>query len=240
MQFAEGVVLGTNSRSTTGLYITNRVTDKLTPICDCVFWPLFMTVFSAATQAQQLIYPGSSWWSHLISLVSTALSWMSLCWYTRQPASLRKCVIDTKKTWWQKSSLLAGTPKKGAGVLSAYGEYDSTTVLCHWGLQELLFLWLCQCYLLGRHDQGRMPAVYCQCFHFGHGAGWFQWRGYPPGSHWGIRGRVAGTSSRPESQIHQCHFTTSLNPEILRYNKRHPILLQNSINSLSVRKKKGT
>lgn len=37
MQFAEGVVLGTNSRSTTGLYITNRVTDKLTPIHDRIF-----------------------------------------------------------------------------------------------------------------------------------------------------------------------------------------------------------
>uniref|UniRef100_A0A452DK55 Proteasome endopeptidase complex n=1 Tax=Capra hircus TaxID=9925 RepID=A0A452DK55_CAPHI len=33
MQFAEGVVLGTDCRSTTGSYITYRVSDMLTPIC---------------------------------------------------------------------------------------------------------------------------------------------------------------------------------------------------------------
>lgn len=46
------------------------------------------------------------------------------------------------------------------------------------------------------------------------------------------RSRVAGTFGRPDPQIHHCHFTTYLNPGILRYNKKHPILTQNSINSL--------
>ena len=36
---------------------------------------------------------------------------------------------------------------------------------------------------------------------------------------------------------HPCLFTTSLNPGVLRYSKRHPILTQNSMNSLSKRKK---
>ncbi|KAI3636680.1 hypothetical protein MIR68_002286 [Amoeboaphelidium protococcarum] len=37
VQFADGVVFGADSRTTTGSYIANRVTDKLTPIHDHVF-----------------------------------------------------------------------------------------------------------------------------------------------------------------------------------------------------------
>ena len=37
MQFDGGMVLGADSRTTTGSYIANRVTDKLTPIHDRIF-----------------------------------------------------------------------------------------------------------------------------------------------------------------------------------------------------------
>ena len=37
VQFDGGVVLGADSRTTTGSYIANRVTDKLTPIHDRIF-----------------------------------------------------------------------------------------------------------------------------------------------------------------------------------------------------------
>ncbi|EGV93933.1 Proteasome subunit beta type-6 [Cricetulus griseus] len=37
VQFNGGVVLGADSRTTTGSYIANRVTDKLTPIHDRIF-----------------------------------------------------------------------------------------------------------------------------------------------------------------------------------------------------------
>jgi len=37
VQFADGVVIGADSRTTTGAYIANRVTDKLTPITDRIY-----------------------------------------------------------------------------------------------------------------------------------------------------------------------------------------------------------
>ena len=37
VQFASGVVIGADSRTTTGSYIANRVTDKLTPIHDRIY-----------------------------------------------------------------------------------------------------------------------------------------------------------------------------------------------------------
>ena len=37
VQFDGGVVLGADSRATTGSYIANRMTDKLTPIHDRIF-----------------------------------------------------------------------------------------------------------------------------------------------------------------------------------------------------------
>lgn len=37
VEFAGGVVLGADSRTTTGSYIANRVTDKLTPIHDLIY-----------------------------------------------------------------------------------------------------------------------------------------------------------------------------------------------------------
>ena len=37
VEFADGVVIGADSRTTTGSYIANRVTDKLTPITDKIY-----------------------------------------------------------------------------------------------------------------------------------------------------------------------------------------------------------
>ena len=37
VEFNEGVVIGADSRTTTGSYIANRVTDKLTPLHDNVY-----------------------------------------------------------------------------------------------------------------------------------------------------------------------------------------------------------
>ena len=230
MQFAEGVVLGTDSRSTTGLYITNRVTDKLTPICDCVF-----CCHSGSAADTQAVADGVTYQLrfHSIELNEPLLVYTA--------ASLFK-----EMCYWYQEDLMAEiitagwNPQEGEQVYSVpMGSMIVQQSFATGGSRcSCFFGCVSATYREGMTEEECLPAVHCQCFHFGHGAGWFQWRGYLPGSHWGIRGRVAGTSGRPESQIHQCHFTTSLNPEILRYNKRHPILLQNSINSLSVRKKK--
>lgn len=37
VQFEGGVILGADSRTTTGSYIANRVTDKLTPLHDLIY-----------------------------------------------------------------------------------------------------------------------------------------------------------------------------------------------------------
>ena len=37
VKFNGGVVLGADSRTTTGSYIANRVTDKLTPVHDLIY-----------------------------------------------------------------------------------------------------------------------------------------------------------------------------------------------------------
>lgn len=37
VEFDKGVVIGADSRTTTGSYIANRVTDKLTPLHDRIF-----------------------------------------------------------------------------------------------------------------------------------------------------------------------------------------------------------
>jgi 20S proteasome subunit beta 1 len=37
VQFADGVVIGADSRTTTGSYVANRVTDKLTQIHDRIY-----------------------------------------------------------------------------------------------------------------------------------------------------------------------------------------------------------
>ncbi|KAJ3057620.1 Proteasome subunit beta type-1, partial [Rhizoclosmatium hyalinum] len=37
VQYADGVIVGADSRTTTGSYIANRVTDKLTPVHDRIF-----------------------------------------------------------------------------------------------------------------------------------------------------------------------------------------------------------
>ncbi|KAG5456002.1 MAG: low molecular mass poly protein 2 [Olpidium bornovanus] len=37
VEFRGGVVIGADSRTTTGSYIANRVTDKLTPVHDRIF-----------------------------------------------------------------------------------------------------------------------------------------------------------------------------------------------------------
>ncbi|XP_077998324.1 proteasome subunit beta type-6-like [Glandiceps talaboti] len=49
VEFADGVVIGADSRTTTGAYIANRVTDKLTPIHDRIF--CCRSGSAAATQA---------------------------------------------------------------------------------------------------------------------------------------------------------------------------------------------
>mmetsp|Transcript_16387 Transcript_16387/g.53529 ORF Transcript_16387/g.53529 Transcript_16387/m.53529 type:complete len:240 (+) Transcript_16387:78-797(+) len=47
--FDGGVILGADSRTTTGTYVANRVTDKITPLCDNVF--ILRSGSAAATQA---------------------------------------------------------------------------------------------------------------------------------------------------------------------------------------------
>lgn len=37
MQFADGVVLGADSRTSSGTYVVNRVTDKLTRVSDQIY-----------------------------------------------------------------------------------------------------------------------------------------------------------------------------------------------------------
>lgn len=37
VQFADGVIIGADSRTTTGSYIANRVTDKLTEVHDTIY-----------------------------------------------------------------------------------------------------------------------------------------------------------------------------------------------------------
>lgn len=37
VKFGDGVIIGADSRTTTGAYIANRVTDKLTPVHDKIF-----------------------------------------------------------------------------------------------------------------------------------------------------------------------------------------------------------
>lgn len=37
VEFDGGVVIGADSRTTTGAYVANRVTDKLTPISDKIY-----------------------------------------------------------------------------------------------------------------------------------------------------------------------------------------------------------
>jgi 20S proteasome subunit beta 1 len=37
VQFEGGVILGADSRTTTGAYIANRVTDKLTPVHELIY-----------------------------------------------------------------------------------------------------------------------------------------------------------------------------------------------------------
>ena len=37
VEFAEGVVFGADSRTSTGVYVANRVTDKLTPVADKIY-----------------------------------------------------------------------------------------------------------------------------------------------------------------------------------------------------------
>ncbi len=47
--FEGGVVLGADSRTTTGSYIANRVTNKITPLCDNVY--ILRSGTAADTQA---------------------------------------------------------------------------------------------------------------------------------------------------------------------------------------------
>uniref|UniRef100_A0A8D0Y7Q1 Proteasome 20S subunit beta 6 n=1 Tax=Sus scrofa TaxID=9823 RepID=A0A8D0Y7Q1_PIG len=293
VQFDGGVVLGADSRTTTGSYIANRVTDKLTPIHDRIFCCRSGSAADTQAVADAVTYQLGF---HSIELnepplVHTAASlFKEMCYRYREdlmagiivagwdpqeggqvryhhPQSpgamplilspLRLFSSSLSNLCFSYSLILhipipqwTGEPRRVtgrvhmvtplfslllAGVLSAHGRYDGETGLCHWRLWELLYLRLCGCYLPGRHDQGRVSAVHCQCSCFGHGAGRLQRRGDPLSSHCRIRGRATGTFGRPDSQIHHCHFTSSLNLEILSYNKRHPLLMQNSINSLSVR-----
>lgn len=37
IEFDGGVIIGADSRTTTGAYVANRVTDKLTRICDKIY-----------------------------------------------------------------------------------------------------------------------------------------------------------------------------------------------------------
>lgn len=49
IQYADGVVLGADSRVSTGTYISNRASDKITPLADFVY--LLRSGSAADTQA---------------------------------------------------------------------------------------------------------------------------------------------------------------------------------------------
>lgn len=73
VEFAGGVVLGADSRTTTGSYIANRVTDKLTPIHDLIY--CCRSGSAADTQAVSDIV------RYHLQLVAYALNY-SACWPT--------------------------------------------------------------------------------------------------------------------------------------------------------------
>lgn len=169
-------------------------------------WLLSMTTFFAVTEVQQLI-PRQQQMLSLLSLVSTALSSVSLHWCTQRPAHLRILGRSDGRNHPHRLGPSGGR----AGPISSHGRCDGKTVLCHWRFQELIYLWLCWCYL----SKGRTKE---ECVDFTDSA--LALTIEQDGS----SGRVmylapieaAGTFGRPD-----IHFTTPLNPEILGCPKRY-------------------
>uniref|UniRef100_A0A8C9JWS2 proteasome endopeptidase complex n=1 Tax=Panthera tigris altaica TaxID=74533 RepID=A0A8C9JWS2_PANTA len=149
IQFEGGVVLEADSRTTTGSYIANRVTDKLTPIHDRIF--CCHSCSAADTQAVD-------------DAVTYQLGFHSIE-LNEPPLLYTAASLFKEMCYLYQEELMAGIitagwdPQEGGQVYSVpLGGYDGKAVLCHWGLWELLYLGLCRHYLPGRHDQGRVSA----------------------------------------------------------------------------------
>uniref|UniRef100_A0A667HXY0 proteasome endopeptidase complex n=1 Tax=Lynx canadensis TaxID=61383 RepID=A0A667HXY0_LYNCA len=147
IQFEGGVVLEADSRTTTGSYIANRLTDKLTPIHDRIFCCRSGSAADTQAVADAVMYQLGF---HSIELNEPLLL------YTAASLFKEMCYLYREELM---AGIITADPQEGGQVYSVpLGGYDGKAVLCHWGLWELLYLGLCRYHLPGRHDQGRVSA----------------------------------------------------------------------------------
>ena len=66
VKFDKGVVIGADSRTTTGSYIANRVTDKLTPIHDRIYCCRSGSAADTQAVADMIAYHSGLYAYHLL------------------------------------------------------------------------------------------------------------------------------------------------------------------------------
>uniref|UniRef100_G1T235 proteasome endopeptidase complex n=1 Tax=Oryctolagus cuniculus TaxID=9986 RepID=G1T235_RABIT len=214
VQFDGGVVLGADSRTTTGSYIANRVTDKLTPIHDHIFCCRSGSAADTQAVADAVTYQLGF---HSIELNEPPL--------VHTAASLFKEMCYRYREDLMAGIIIAGwDPQEGGQVYSV----------------PMGGMMVRQSFAIGgsgsSYIYGYVDATYREgmtkeeCLQFTANA--LALAMERDGS---SRGGAPSASGRPDTQIHHCHFTTPLNPGILGCSKRHAMQTGSLINTLSKR-----
>ncbi|XP_071276398.1 proteasome subunit beta type-6 isoform X1 [Agelaius tricolor] len=220
VEFDGGVVIGADSRTTTGAYIANRVTDKLTPVHDRIFCCRSGSAADTQAVADAVAYQLAF---HSVELeepprVRTAARlFQQSCYRYREELSAGIIVAGWDPRRGGQGPLLPHNPMFSLqlpllsapqplplphstlepplcppGVRGAHGGAPPAPALRCGGLRQLLHLWIPGCYVPAWHEPLPVPGIRRPRPGPGDGEGWLQRGCHQAGSHHGGGG---GTDS---------------------------------------------
>ncbi|XP_064208994.1 proteasome subunit beta type-6-like isoform X2 [Anguilla rostrata] len=190
VEYDGGVVIGADSRTTTGAYIANRVTDKLTPIHERIFCCRSGSAADTQAIADAVAYQLGF---HSIELdeaplVQTAANlFKEMCYRYREELMAGIIVAGWDKRRGGQvytvpmGGMLVRQPVSvgGSGSSYIYGFMDSN-YKAGMNKEECLRF---TAEGKGAEPEGEVPAHHCGGPLFGHGAGRVQWGRGSPGCH---------------------------------------------------------
>ncbi|XP_066065169.1 proteasome subunit beta type-6 isoform X1 [Chamaea fasciata] len=190
VEFDGGVVIGADSRTTTGSYVANRVTDKLTPVHDRIFCCRSGSAADTQAVADAVAYQLAF---HSVELeepprVRTAARlFQQSCYRYREELSAGIIVAGwDPRRGGQPPPLPHSTPQPPLcplGVRGADGRAPLAPALRCGGLRQLLHLRIPGCHIQAWDEPFRVPGICCPCAGPGDGAGRLQRGRHQAGSH---------------------------------------------------------
>ena len=149
VEFADGVVIGADSRTSTGSYVANRVTDKLTRITDKIY--CCRSGSAADTQAIADVVAYSLYYHEWVSLTHLhpvkniiqirifqksnqrrAIGWGGCCWNPQLLLQLQRFFAGWHYRRWM------GQEVWWPSVFGAAGRHVCSSSVCHWWIWQWL------------------------------------------------------------------------------------------------------